>query len=164
MEELSTRVYYYEFDTSSICIFKKNELYTVKYLQHVDHNNKIKSRYHFKIISDTSNEYVKTIIMNVYTDLNPKPENIYRIYSSDSIVKTVNFKYDKWYTGNGSFSIKNIHNKNDKYDKNVIFKNIDNEVGIPTVIENIIFYYDEEQTLWIGTRDIKVYKIEISYD
>ena len=154
--ELSNKVYHYKFDTSEISIFKTDDIYIIKYIQNIEHDNKIKSKYHFKIISETSNENVKTTIMKVCTKWNPKPETIYRIYSSDVTVKTALFKFNnEIYEGNGSFYIKN------KCDYYVIFKNIDNELSIPTIIENVIFYYDLVEKLWIGSKNTKIYKIDI---
>ena len=171
--ELSNRVYHYEYSPetcgSTISIFKseiKLGEYTVKYIQKKEPDRnyfKIKSKYYFKIINETETfNYdtcitTKTIIMKVSTNQFVRPEIIYKLYNSDNTVKTIEFKCNgsvNWYRCNGSFS-------NDSQYKCVIFKYIDNELSIPSNIGNIIFYYEEEKNIWIGSRDGKIYTIEI---
>ena len=159
--ELSDRVYYYEENSESISIYKTDEKYIIEYKQNYDKNyKKIASLYNFEIIDDTeqfdndSGLNIKTLIMEVHTDKNPKPENLYVLYESDKNIKTIYVKYDYLFEElNGSFKADFL-----------IFEQKYNNKKIDDHIINKIFTYDKENDLWATCKDDGTFAIKVSED
>ena len=159
--ELSERVYYYEENSESISIYKTDEKYIIEYKQNYDKNyKKIASLYNFEIIDDTeqfdndSGLNIKTLIMEVHTDKNPKPENLYVLYESDKNIKTIYVKYDYL------FEELNVSFKADF----LIFEQKYNNNKIDDNIINKIFKYDKENDLWVTCKDDGTFAIKVSED
>jgi hypothetical protein len=163
--ELSNRVYYYKENSENISIlqvYKTDEKYIIEYKQSYNKSyNKIMSLYDFEIIKDTeqfdndSGLNTKILIMEVHTDKNPKPENLYVLYESDINIKTIYLhKYDYLFENlNGSFK-----------DNFLIFEQKYNNNKIDDDIINKIFTYNKENDLWVTCRDDGTFAIKVSED
>jgi hypothetical protein len=162
--ELSNRVYYYKENLENISVlqvYKNDEKYIIEYKQSYNKNyNKIMSLYDFEIIEDTeqfdndSGLNTKILIMEVHTDKNPKPENLYVLYESDKNIKTIYVKNDYLFENlNGSFK-----------DNFLIFEQKYNDKKIDDDIINKIFTYDKENDLWMTCKDDGTFAIKVSED